>query len=372
MNSRDRMSLALSHKEADRIPVDLSSRSSAIEEEAYNDLKNYLGIDRPTELFIRSHAEPDEEVLEKFNVDTRYVRDIPPESWNKSNGEYIFTDQWGVRWKRKKGSFYYDIASFIHSEITVDDIDKIKWPALLTDESVEAMAKKAAELYYQTDKCLFTDVLGAGIFESAWYMRGFENFMMDMAIDEKFTHAYLNKILELQTSAYEKLLNAIGKYIQGVLITDDLAMQDGLLMSPEMYRKTLKPYQKRLYEFIQSKGVTVIYHTCGAIYPLIDDLLEIGVRVLHPVQLSAKGMDASKLKKEYGDRIVFWGGGCNTQKTLQFGTPMEVREEVKSRISILAPGGGYVFAPEHCIQPGTPPENIIALFEALEEYGRYK
>lgn len=372
MNSRERMLLALTHREADRIPVDLSSRSSAIEEKAYNDLKNYLGMTKPTELFIRSHAEIDEEVLDLFNIDTRYVRSIPPDCWEKSPEDYLFTDQWGVPWRKHKDSFYYDIARFIHNEITLDDIHKIKWPVLLSDESIEEMRKKAAQLSGQSEKCLFTDVLGAGIFESAWYMRGFEKFMMDMALDERFTRTYLDKILEIQICAYGKMFDAVGKYLAGVLITDDLAMQDGLLISPDMYREIVKPYQKQLVEFIQSKDVLVIYHTCGAIYPLLNDLVEIGVKVLHPVQLSARGMDAKKLKKEFGDRMVFWGGGCNTQKTLQFGTPQLIKEEVKSRIDIFAPGGGFVFAPEHCIQPGTPPENIIAMFEAVKEFGRYR
>jgi uroporphyrinogen decarboxylase len=372
MDSRERMSLALNHYEADRVPIDLSSRSSAIEEEAYNDLKKYLGIGGKTELFIRAHAEVDEEILELFGVDTRYVRDIPEDSWQTSGEEHLFIDAWGVPWRKPSSSYYYDIERFIRSEITRDDIDKIQWPTLLTDESIEKMKNKAVQLHEQTRKSIFTDVLGAGIFESAWYMRGFEKFMMDLALDEEFSQAYLDKILELQMEAYGKLLDAIGMYIEGILITDDLAMQDNLLMSPELYRKMIKPYQEKLFEFIQKRGVTVVYHTCGAIYPLLEDLVEIGVKVLHPVQLSAKGMDAKKLKKEFGDRLVFWGGGCNAQKTLQFGTPEEVREEVKQRIDAFAPGGGFVFAPEHCIQPGTPPENIIAMFETAKEYGRYR
>jgi len=372
MDSRERMLLALNHREPDRVPIDLSSRSSAIEKEAYDDLKKYLGFDRKTEMFIRAHAEVDEEILELFGVDTRYVRDIPDDSWLVKGEDHIFMDAWGVPWRKPKGSYYYDIERFIYSEINREDIDRIQWPVLLTDESIEKMRKKAEQLHEKTQKSIFTDVLGAGIFESAWYMRGFEKFMMDLVLDEGFSRAYLDKILEKQIEAYGKLLDAIGMYIEGVLITDDLAMQDSLLMSPELYRNMIKPYQKELFEFIQSRGVTVVYHTCGAIYPLLEDLVEIGVKILHPVQLSAKGMDAKKLKKEFGDEIVFWGGGCNTQRTLQFGTPQEVKDEVKERLDILAPGGGYVFAAEHCIQPGTPPENIIAMFETVKEYGRYR
>ena len=372
MNSRERVRAALGHTEGDRIPVDLSSRSSAIELGAYDDLKKYLGIDKKSETFIRAHAVIDEEVLELFGIDTRYIRSVPQNSWRIEGNDRLFIDLWGVPWKKAGNSHYYEISDYIFRDITTDDINKLQWPELITDEMAAEMEAQARELYYSTGYALFTDVLGAGIFESAWYLRGFEQFMVDMALDGEFTKKFLDKILDIQLNAYDKLFKAIGAYLDGVLVTDDLAMQDTLLMSPETYRKILKPYQKQLFEFIQNKGVDVIYHSCGAIYPLLDDLVETGVKILHPVQVSAGGMDPKRLKREYGDRIVFWGGGCDTQRVLQFGTIQEVRDEVKARIEDFAPGGGFIFTPVHCIQPGTPPENIIALFETVKEYGKYK
>jgi uroporphyrinogen decarboxylase len=358
----------------DRVPVDLSGRSSAIEAGAYADLTRYLGKEGQSPVnqnFIRSHAVISEEILDMFQVDTRYVRSVPLSSWKKdADGEY-FIDSWQVPWKKAPGSHYYDIARFIHQDIEEDDIAHLQWPDLLTEAMADEITAKARNLTENTGYSVITDTFGSAIFETAWYMRGFEQFLVDMMTDEMFTMRYLDKILELQLTAYDKLLTKAGPIIDAVFITDDLASQDSLLMSNALYKRVIAPYQKELFSFIRKKGPEVIYHSCGAVYPLLEDLIETGVTVLHPVQLSAKGMDARKLKEEFGSRIVFWGGGCNAQQTLQFGSVAEVRDEVKARLSLLAPGGGYVFAPEHCIQPGTPPENIIAMFETVKAFGRY-
>ncbi len=373
MTSRERVQNVFAHKIPDRVPVDLSGRSSAIEDGAYADLKRYLGMEdtSPAENFIRSHAVVSEEILELFQVDTRYVRSVPPASWErKPDGEY-FTDAWNVPWKKAEGSAYYDISRFIHRDIESEDIDAIAWPELLSDAMADDITAQARSLAENTGYSVITDTLGSAMFETAWYMRGFEQFLVDMMTDEVFAMKYLTKILELQISAYDKLLTRAGAFIDAVFVTDDLASQDSLLMSSDLYRRVIAPYHKELFSFIQSKGTEIIYHSCGAVYSLLKDLVESGVTVLHPVQLSAAGMDAKVLRAEFGSRIVFWGGGCNSQKTLQFGTVQEVRDEVKQRLELLAPGGGYIFAPEHCIQPGTPPENIVAMFETVKECGKY-
>ena len=367
------MRAVLAHQMPDRVPVDLSGRSSAIEEGAYRDLRAYLGIDvdAPEENFIRSHAVISEEILNLLHVDTRYVRSVPKESWQEKEDAAFFVDQWGVPWKRPAGGNYYDVDHFIHQDVDPEEFDQIVWHPLATDAMAEEMKREADRLYQKTDAALFTDVLGSAIFESAWYMRGFEQFMIDMMVEEEFTEQYLRKILDLQLEAYDKLLSGTEGKIDGVFLTDDLASQDSLLISPQLYRNVIQPYQKELFAFLHGKGFEVLYHSCGAILPLLPDLIDAGVRVLHPVQLSAKGMDAAVLKKEFGDRLVLFGGGCNSQKTLQFGTEQQVRDEVRTRLDLLMPGGGYIFAPEHCIQNGTPPQNILAMFETVYEYGKY-
>ena len=168
----------------------------------------------------------------------------------------------------------------------------------------------------------------------------------------------------------EKLFAAAGPCLEGVIITDDLATQDNLIVSPEIYRRMIKPYQRRLIEFIHSKGVKVILHCCGAIRALLPDFIEMGVQIIHPVQTSARGMDSRGLKREFGKDLAFWGGGCDTQ-ILQFGSAKEVEEEVKRRIDDFAPGGGFVFTTTHCIQPGTPVENILAMINTVKRYGDY-
>lgn len=373
MTSRERVRAVLSHQIPDRVPVDLSGRSSAIESGAYRDLRAYLGIDvdRPEENFIRSHAVTSEEILRLLHVDTRYVRSVPPESWQTRGEDSFFVDQWGVPWRRPAGGNYYDIDRFLLEDVDPEAFDAIPWHPLATDAMAEEMRREADRLYRETDCALFTDVLGSAIFESAWYLRGFEQFMVDLLVEEEFSAKFLRKILDLQFEAYEKLLAGTEGKLEGVFLTDDLASQDSLLLSPETYRNCIMPYQKELFSFLHSKGVEVLYHSCGAILPLLPDLIEAGVRVLHPVQLSAAGMDPDVLKREYGDRLVLFGGGCNSQTTLQFGTPQEVRDEVRFRLEKLMPGGGYLFAPEHCIQNGTPPQNIVAMFETVHEYGVY-
>ena len=166
-------------------------------------------------------------------------------------------------------------------------------------------------------------------------------------------------------------LDQIGKYLQVFTYWDDVNSQDGWLISPDIYRKMIKPKQRRLVEAIKKKtDAKIYYHGCGAVFDLIPDLIEIGFDIINPVQVSAAGMDTQVLKRTYGEDIVFWGGGVDTQNTLPFGTPEEVAEEVKQRIDDLAAGGGFVFAPVHNIQADVPPQNIVAAFETALEYGK--
>jgi uroporphyrinogen decarboxylase len=183
----------------------------------------------------------------------------------------------------------------------------------------------------------------------------------------------MERITEILIIAYGNILKEIGQYVQVVAIGDDLGTQNGLLISPDIYRKRIKPRQKRLIDSIKSKtDAYIFYHTCGAIREFIPDLIEIGVDALNPIQVSAKGMgDTAELKRMYGKDLTFWGGLCDNQKVLPFGTPKEVREETRRRLEDMMAGGGYVAASIHCIQDEVPPENILAMFETVHEYGKY-
>jgi uroporphyrinogen decarboxylase len=184
----------------------------------------------------------------------------------------------------------------------------------------------------------------------------------------------MDRVLELKINYFDTLLTEIGDQVHIVRELDDLGSQQGLLISPEMYREFIKPRQKKLFDFIKRKapGVKILFHSCGSVYEIIPDLIEVGADILNPVQVTAASMDSLKLKKEFGSEITFWGGGVDTQEILPRGTAQQVRDEVKRRIDDLAPGGGFVFATVHNIQEDVPIENIIALLETLREYGIYQ
>ncbi len=370
MTPRERVRLTLSHREPDRIPLDLGSRSSSIEEQAYDLLKDHLGIESPTQSFLRAHAVIDERVSDRLGIDTRWVRSFPDSCWLDDGADRLFIDMWDVPWRKREGSFYFELDRGPLCGLAREAVLAHEFPPLLTEEMLIRMEAEAKRLHEQTEFFVGCDMIGAGILERAWYLRGFEEFMFDLLEDGNFTRAYLEMILAHQIDAYDRIVSAVGPYIEAVFITDDVATQDSLMMSPETYREIVKPVQKALLDHLRAKGLKVVFHTCGAVRPLIPDLIEIGVEIIHPIQLSAKGMDTMVLKKEFGRDLVFWGGGCDIE-VLQFGTRESVREEVRRRCADLAPGGGFVFTPTHCIQPNTPPENIITMVDTLKEVGIY-
>ncbi len=370
MTSRERVLTALQHKQPDRIPFDLGSRSSAIEIDAYKHLLRYLGMDKETNCFLRAHAEMDDEIIDKLGVDTKWIREMPENAWRTDGDDTIFMDAWNVPWKKRKDDFYYEIESYPLINMSTDEVLNMRWPDLISPEAADKMGSTAAGLHSNSEYFLASDIIGAGIFERSWYLRGYEKFLMEVMLEKEFAHSFFKKILEHQIEAYSLLLDKTGSYIDCVWITDDVATQDSLMFSPDIYREMIKPYQKELISYIQGRGVQVIFHSCGAIRELLPDFIDMGAVILHPIQISAKGIDTADLKREYGKDIVFWGGGCDIE-ILQFGKKEEVVFEVKKRIDDLSADGGFIFTPTHCIQPGTPPENIIAMADTLRDYGKY-
>ncbi|TVR58794.1 MAG: hypothetical protein EA426_09115 [Spirochaetaceae bacterium] len=368
MTPRERVRTTLSHREPDRVPLDLGGRSTAIEIEAYRDLVEYLGLDSESTCFLRSHAVIDEPVAARLRIDTRWVRWIKTDAWKNENGDSVFVDRWGVPWRKRCGTLYHELDTPPLANAEVHELRSVTFPDLVDDEIAQKTRAQAEQLSEGTEFSVSSDLIGAGVFERAWYLRGFEQFMIDVMCEEEAIHGFLRRIVDHQLAGYDALLSAIGHRIETVWMTDDVATQDSLIVSPEVYRRVVRPYQKELIEFIQSHGVTVVYHSCGAVRPLLPDLIEIGVRVFHPLQTTARGMDPRDLKRDFGSELVFWGGGCDTE-TLQNGSPADVADEVKERIEILAPGGGFVFCPTHCIQPYTPAENILAMVDTLHAYG---
>jgi len=203
-------------------------------------------------------------------------------------------------------------------------------------------------------------------------MRGLERWFMDMIENPDFCEALLDRMLAFWLDYYTAFLGEIGDLIDVVMIGDDLAGQTGPLFAPDFYRRVVKPRQKRLVQHIRSlTSAKIWYHTCGAVASLIPELIDNGIDILNPVQVSAADMDPRRLKAEFGDRLTFWGGAIDTQHVLPIASPEEVRQHVRRNVEAFKPGGGYVFNNVHNIQVGVPPENIVALFDAAYEHGFY-
>jgi uroporphyrinogen decarboxylase len=382
MNPRERVMLALNHKEPDRIAIDLGgSICSSIHKKPYLELKKYLGME-VEEIIMADYVQQlpylDEGLLERFGVDFRMVQ-LPaataPDLEIFEEGDYwAFIDRWGSKLHMPKdGGLYFDWVEFPIKETSMTALDRYQWPRPDPPGYIDQLQAQAKYLYENTDFALVgSGLIGGGIFEQPARTMGLENFLLSLVTDPKFADRFMERITEIYIESCNTYLDQIGKYLQVFTYWDDVNSQDGWLISPDIYRKMIKPKQRRLVEAIKKKtDAKLYYHGCGAVFELIPELIEIGFDIINPVQVSAAGMETQVLKKTYGQDIVFWGGGIDTQKTLPFGTPEEVSEEVKRRIDDLAPEGGFVFAPVHNIQAYVPPENIVAAFETALEYGKY-
>jgi uroporphyrinogen decarboxylase len=382
MNSRERLNLALNHQEPDRVPFDLGATVlTSIHHKSYSALRQYLKLPavqpRIVDIFQQIVA-VDEDVRERLKVD---VRDVAPRSSAafhieiKDMGDYTyFYDEWGIGWRMPKDNgWYYDMFDHpLKDAQTIADIEKYSWPDPVDPARFVGMAERASQTAQVEKQGVFMGGLSAGIMEMAAWTRGFANYFADFANNEKLLVALMRKVMELKMAYWEKALAAAGDNVDAVNEADDFAGQFRMLVSPASYRRLVKPLHRELFDFIHAHTkAKLFFHSCGAIRPVIPDLIEIGVDILNPIQVSATGMDSAELKREFGKDITFWGGGVDTQRVLGDGTPEQVRADTRRRIEDLAPGGGFVFATVHNIQGNVPPENIMAMWETLQEYGVY-
>ena len=382
MKPRERVMLALNHKEADRVPIDLGATIvSSITKTSYISLKKHLGI--PLEEikmldYVQQLPYLDDALMDRFGVDFRMVQlpaaTAPDLAIFEDGNYYAFIDRWGSKLHMpKEGGLYFDWVDFPIKETTMEALDQYKWPRPDPHEYNLRLGEQARDIYANTDFALVgSAVIGGGIFEQPARTIGLENFLMALITEPKFADRLMEQITDIYIESCNNYLDEVGKYIQVFTYWDDVNTQDGWMIRPEIYRKMIKPKERRLVEAIKKKtDAKIFFHGCGATFDLIPDLIELGFDILNPVQVSARGMDTKLLKREYGKDIVFWGGGVDTQRVLPFGKPKEVVDEVKSRIDDLAPGGGFIFAAVHNIQAFIPPENIVAAFDTALEYGRY-
>jgi uroporphyrinogen decarboxylase len=275
----------------------------------------------------------------------------------------------GMPMQRMSASSLY-FSEIFHplAEATTPEELKLFPRPIISDDDLKFFEMRAKALYENTDFTIIAN-FGGNILEAGNSLRGFTRFMMDLARGGTFVEDLIDGIVETQFSNLSLYLEAVGKYVHIIQFGDDLGMQDRPMMSRSMYQKYLMPGHQKLFQHVhQNSNCAVFLHSCGSIDPLIPDLIAAGVDILNPVQTSAKNMDPQKLKSEFGDKLTFWGGGCDTQRVLPFAAPDEVAQHVRERIQIFSPGGGFVFNPIHNIQADVPPENIVAMFDTALEF----
>ncbi len=373
LTHRERVLAVIDREVPDRYPVDLGgSPASGINLHAYKRLKQHLGLPGPIRVQTERSllAWPDDAILELFDVDLRLViahtaedsgtRGIFDEQTYATAAEY--TDIWGVTRRRPPGGHYYVArAPFEKEDLSLADLDVHPWPKP-TQADVAGLCKEVDRLRRETDCALVVHVPGR-LFSLGQFMCGFANWLVQLKINPEFCEALLDRGLQIQLAMAEDTLRAVGDAVDLLYLADDYGMQTGPLISPDLFRRIFKPRMARLIRFLRERSrARIAFHSCGSVYALIPDFIEVGVEVLNPVQVSAAGMDTARLRREFGHHLAFWGA-VDSQQVLPRGTPADVRAEVARRAQDLGPG--YIPYSVHNIQAEVPPENILAMFKAI-------
>ncbi len=380
MTHRERVMAALAGQEPDRVPMDLGgARITSMHTVAHRRLKAHLGLNiapgGSEEVIINrmmQTAQVDERILERLDIDTRGVAlGMPDSAPDLEMGEGRYMDEYQVVRYKPANSHYYDLAgSPLKGDITLADVAKFKWPDPLDPGRFRGLRERTRRLKEETDYAVILS-LPPGFVHITQYLRGFEDWFMDLRANQKVIGALFDACEEHLELMFEEALRQAGDLIDIVCCSDDVAHQGGPLCHPDVYRQLIKPRHQKLYDVVHAHTkAPILYHTCGSVVKILDDLIEEGVNILNPVQVAAKDMDTAMLKQRFGDRLSFWGG-IDTQHVLPHGTVEDVKAEVERRIRDLAPGGGYVVNAVHNIQPDVPPENVLALFQHARAVGNY-
>jgi len=371
LTPKERVELVMNHKEPDRVPIDLGSTGSWMVDEVYFKVKDLLGIEGEIEPYRKGSTANyyDERVLEALGVDFRHVWLSSPDTKNTvMHADGSVTDDWGITWAAQ-GAHAVDLPL---ANAEPDEAEAYQGPDPYDPGRVKGLAETARRHAEQGYPVAAKSPLGGGgVFEYACYLRGLEQFMIDMMTDKKLSHRILKKVQEIRVGFYDALLSAAGEHIDIVQFMGDYGTQGGLLISPEVYREMLKPYDAELVSFIKHKAphAKVWFHSCGAISELIPDFIETGIDILNNLQPLAKGMDSARLKAEYGNELIFHGG-IDLQAAL-CGTEEQVKQEVEERIFSFGPGGGYILSPANHIQSDVPPENVLTMCGHARKVGQY-
>lgn len=422
MNSRERVTLALNHQEPDRVPLDLGgSVVTCMHVSIVYKLRQALGLDAPgtpvkvVEPYqMLGEIKPDLQAALGVDVATvrgpRTMFGFKNEGWKlwttfdgtpvlvpagfntdpEPNGDILMYPEGDKSappsGRMPKNGWYFD--SVIRQGPIDDDNlnpeDNLEEFKPISDEDLAYYQVEVQRLYEKTDQAIFADFGFTGFGDIAlvpapWLknppkgIRDVEEWYMSTVMRQDYVYAVFDRQCEIALDNLAKIYDVIGNRITVILVSaTDFGMQKGLLVSPKTYRELFMPFHIRVNNWIHTHTTWKTFiHSCGSVISLIDDFIEAGFDILNPVQCSAALMDPRELKARFGERVVFWGGGVDTQHTLPTGSPEEVRAQVRERINIFGPGGGYVFNTIHNVQPKSPIENVLAMYETVREYGRY-
>lgn len=368
LSHRDRVLTALEHRPPDRVPVDLGGTQTSMLVAPYNALKHRLGFDTPTRVnnIVMGLAGIEEAVLERFDIDFRHVLPGLPDDYQlEILPDDSFYDEFGVRWWRPAGGHYYDMVEFPLASCSLEALESYRFPDPANPGRVRGVREELEKLRLETGYALEAGLLG--LWESCWFTVGLERWLVALYDAPEFVAALMDRMLACLMQMHGAYLDAAGPYLDLVTLWDDYGAQNSSLISPAAWRKVVKPRLAELVAMIRSKTNAYIgIHSCGSLTGILDDLVEVGIQVINPVQVSARNMVIGELKQRYGSRLSFWGG-IDSQILLPSGSPEDIRKVVNETVKVLGKDGGYILAAVHNIQPGVPPQNIIAMYDAAKE-----
>ncbi|MBD3305245.1 methyltransferase [candidate division KSB3 bacterium] len=415
MTSRERILCAIAHQEPDRVPIDIGAmRSTGISTIAYNRLVEALGLnDGPSRMydFQQQLAYPSQAVRDRFHVDAidagqAFLAEAEAwRPWTLNDGSTCVVPKYlnlerdaesNIFLKNAEGvilgqqptsSLYTDQAYWHYGDLPtipehIDDADlsmhmwAIPCPPFHLDMTQEAdyalFIEKIRHLHETTDYAIMLSI-GHSLFEVGSFLRKIDNFLVDIYTDRQSANRLLDKLVDKYMLILERILNGVKEYVDIIQFGDDLGIQRGPWMDPDVIKEVFIPRYKKMWDYVHAQSdCKIFFHSCGSVYKVIPLLIDAGLDILNPVQTNTADMEPERLKQEFGKDLTFWGGGCDTHHILPHGTPEEVREDVKRRIDIFAKGGGFVFNQIHNVLADVPPENIIAMYDAAYEYGWYR
>jgi len=370
---RERFRLTLDHKAVDRCPIDLGGTPQSTVEtfSAVENLVEHLGLNGP---MPDDYDKFDRRVLEHWDIDFRRVGCLVPFVTQRcrrvSSTECV--DEYGIT--RRHSGMYWEIVDVPLAGASIDDIAAYELPSLdqMSPGVLEDCRGRAERLYRESGYVVVGEHPVFGVLELACWLCGYDHIMLMMAAEPEFIHLLFGKILDFQKRVIRAYYESVGPYIHLTSSGDDFGTQKGLFLSPAMFREFVKPYMRERIDYT-SKLTDAVYmhHTCGAVFDIIPDLIEIGVRILNPIQPGAVGMEPVRLKEAFGDRIVFHGG-LDTQEVLPSGDPKHITQAVDDLLEAMHPwvDGGYIFAPAHNLQSDVLPKSVATMYDRVLERSR--